>query len=139
VGSSLSQSESIMLGQANSCYLLCSDKTACVQVWRYYLLSNRPEMSDTDFKWSDMRAKFNNELIANLGNFLNRALSFTASKSAPPPPPHTPLISPRKSLSGGLTPAKSSLGPSDQGSRGRPSERFSRLKILSAFLELEHF
>jgi len=42
-------------------------------------------MSDTDFKWSDMRAKFNNELIANLGNFLNRALSFTASKLALPP------------------------------------------------------
>jgi len=64
-------------------------------VWRFYLLSNRPEISDTDFKWSDMRAKYNNELIANLGNFCNRALSFTASKSGSPPPPHdNELIAP---------------------------------------------
>lgn len=49
-------------------------------MWRYYLLSNRPEVSDTDFKWSDMRARLNNELLANLGNFVNRALVFTANK-----------------------------------------------------------
>ncbi len=31
-----------------------------VDVWRYYLLSNRPEQSDTDFKWTDLQecAKF---------------------------------------------------------------------------------
>lgn len=26
-----------------------------VDVWRYYLLSNRPEQSDTDFKWTDLQ------------------------------------------------------------------------------------
>lgn len=26
-----------------------------LQVWRYYLLSVRPEQQDTDFKWSDLQ------------------------------------------------------------------------------------
>ena len=47
------------------------------EVWRYYLLSNRPETSDTDFKWDDFTAKNNNELLANLGNLVNRILVFT--------------------------------------------------------------
>ena len=47
------------------------------EVWRYYLLSNRPETSDTDFKWDDFVAKNNNELLANLGNLVNRVLVFT--------------------------------------------------------------
>lgn len=55
---------------------------APAQVWRYFLLSNRPETSDTDFKWSDLAAKNNSELLANLGNFVNRALAFAASKCA---------------------------------------------------------
>ena len=52
-----------------------------MDVWRYYLLSNRPETDDTDFKWSDLQARNNGELLANLGNFVNRVLQFTASKS----------------------------------------------------------
>ncbi|KAF5739139.1 methionyl-tRNA synthetase family protein [Tripterygium wilfordii] len=48
------------------------------EVWRYYLLTNRPEVSDTDFKWSDLQAKLNSELLSNLGNFINRVLSFIA-------------------------------------------------------------
>ena len=47
------------------------------EVWRYYLLSNRPETSDTDFKWDDFVAKNNNELLSNLGNLVNRILAFT--------------------------------------------------------------
>lgn len=49
-----------------------------VEVWRYYLLANRPEQSDTDFKWADLAAKNNSELMANLGNFVNRALMFVS-------------------------------------------------------------
>ncbi|GFH23931.1 tRNA-binding domain-containing protein, partial [Haematococcus lacustris] len=45
-------------------------------VWRYYLLSVRPEQQDTDFKWSDLQARTNSELLANLGNLVNRALQF---------------------------------------------------------------
>lgn len=49
------------------------------EVWRYFLLSNRPENQDTVFMWNDFVAKNNNELLANLGNFSNRALKFTVS------------------------------------------------------------
>ncbi|MBI2147334.1 methionine--tRNA ligase [Candidatus Woesearchaeota archaeon] len=45
-------------------------------VWRYYLLVNRPEQADTEFSWSDFQQKSNHELLANLGNFVNRTLSF---------------------------------------------------------------
>lgn len=49
-----------------------------VEVWRYYLLTNRPEVSDTLFTWVDLQAKQNNELLKNLGNFVHRTLSFLA-------------------------------------------------------------
>lgn len=52
-----------------------------VDVWRYYLLSNRPEAADTDFKWSDLQSRNNGELLANLGNFVNRVLKFTDNKN----------------------------------------------------------
>ncbi|HID72972.1 TPA: methionine--tRNA ligase [Candidatus Micrarchaeota archaeon] len=48
-------------------------------VWRYYLLTNRPEASDSDFTWEDFRDKNNNELLANLGNLVNRTLVFLKS------------------------------------------------------------
>lgn len=44
-------------------------------VWRFYLLIQRPEDSDTEFTWDDFQAKINNILIANFGNFINRVLS----------------------------------------------------------------
>ncbi|KAH7431189.1 hypothetical protein KP509_08G035400 [Ceratopteris richardii] len=52
-----------------------------VEVWRYYLLTNRPEVSDTQFLWADLQAKQNNELLKNLGNFVHRTLSFLAKPS----------------------------------------------------------
>ena len=48
------------------------------EVWRYYLLSVRPESSDADFRWADLAARANGELLKNLGNFVNRALVFVA-------------------------------------------------------------
>ncbi|KAL6337966.1 hypothetical protein AAG906_005935 [Vitis piasezkii] len=48
------------------------------EVWRYYLLTNRPEVSDSLFTWVDLQAKLNTELLNNLGNFINRVLSFIA-------------------------------------------------------------
>ncbi len=45
-------------------------------VWRYYLTHLIPETKDSDFKWDEFEARVNNELINNLGNFVNRALSF---------------------------------------------------------------
>ncbi|KAF6148176.1 hypothetical protein GIB67_011951 [Kingdonia uniflora] len=48
------------------------------EVWRYYLLTNRPEVSDTLFTWVDLQAKLNSELLNNLGNYINRVLVFIA-------------------------------------------------------------
>ena len=45
-------------------------------VFRYYLLVNRPERSDSSFHWKDLQDKTNNELAANIGNLVNRAIVF---------------------------------------------------------------
>lgn len=45
-------------------------------VWRFYLLYIRPEGQDSSFCWDDFREKCNGELLNNLGNFINRAVSF---------------------------------------------------------------
>ncbi|KAN0093191.1 tRNA synthetases class I (M) domain containing protein [Tylopilus felleus] len=49
-------------------------------VWRYYLLSTRPETADAMFSWADCIAANNNVLLKNLGNFVNRVLKFVASQ-----------------------------------------------------------
>ncbi|RCK65238.1 Methionine--tRNA ligase, cytoplasmic [Candida viswanathii] len=49
-------------------------------VWRYYLASNRPENQDSHFSWDEFVAKNNNELLANLGNFVNRIVKFLIAK-----------------------------------------------------------
>lgn len=36
-----------------------------------------PETKDNDFTWKDFQARNNNELVAVLGNFVNRALVLT--------------------------------------------------------------
>lgn len=46
-------------------------------VLRYVLCSNAPETKDNDFLWKDFQAKNNNELVAILGNFVNRTLVLT--------------------------------------------------------------
>lgn len=46
-------------------------------VLRYTLCANMPETKDADFTWKDFQAKNNNELAANLGNFVNRAFVLT--------------------------------------------------------------
>jgi methionyl-tRNA synthetase len=50
--------------------------TIAIDVWRYYLLVNRPEASDSTFSWDDVQVKNNNELIQNPGNLTNRVLKF---------------------------------------------------------------
>ncbi|WP_418442457.1 methionine--tRNA ligase [Alistipes sp.] len=46
-------------------------------VLRYVLCANAPESKDNDFTWKDFQARNNNELVAVLGNFVNRALVLT--------------------------------------------------------------
>ena len=43
-------------------------------VLRYVLCNNAPENKDSDFGWKDFQAKNNNELVAILGNFVNRTV-----------------------------------------------------------------
>ncbi len=46
-------------------------------VLRYVLTANAPETKDNDFTWADFQARNNNELVAILGNFVNRAMVLT--------------------------------------------------------------
>ncbi|GHV92134.1 methionine--tRNA ligase [Spirochaetia bacterium] len=45
-------------------------------LWRFYIFYNRPEKADALFTWKDFQEKVNGELIGNLGNLVNRTLSF---------------------------------------------------------------
>ena len=46
-------------------------------VLRYVLTANAPETKDNDFTWRDFQARNNNELVAILGNFVNRSIVLT--------------------------------------------------------------
>ncbi len=46
-------------------------------VLRYTLTANAPETKDNDFTWNDFQARNNNELVAILGNFINRVVVLT--------------------------------------------------------------
>lgn len=46
-------------------------------VLRYVLTANAPETKDNDFTWKDFQARNNNELVAILGNFVNRSVVLT--------------------------------------------------------------
>ncbi len=46
-------------------------------VLRYVLCAAAPETKDNDFTWKDFQARNNNELLAILGNFVNRTLVLT--------------------------------------------------------------
>ncbi|KAK3112349.1 hypothetical protein LTR53_011480 [Teratosphaeriaceae sp. CCFEE 6253] len=60
-------------------------------VWRYFLLLQRPETQDTEFQWDGFIRANNNELVANFGNFVNRILKYVNSANydsvVPGPPP----------------------------------------------------
>jgi methionyl-tRNA synthetase len=44
---------------------------------RYALCASAPETKDNDFTWKEFQARNNNELVAILGNFINRTLVLT--------------------------------------------------------------
>jgi methionyl-tRNA synthetase len=49
---------------------------------RYYISANLPENKEGNFTWDGFIAGVNNELVANLGNLINRTLKFWESKFA---------------------------------------------------------
>ena len=46
-------------------------------VLRYTICANSPEQKDNDFTWKDFQNRNNNELVAILGNFINRTIVLT--------------------------------------------------------------
>jgi len=48
-------------------------------VLRYSLCASAPETKDNDFTWKEFQARNNNELVAILGNFVNRTLVLTGN------------------------------------------------------------
>jgi methionyl-tRNA synthetase len=48
---------------------------------RYYLTMITPyQQTDVNFNWDEFQSRINNELVANIGNFIHRTLSFIWSK-----------------------------------------------------------
>ena len=48
-------------------------------IWRYYLTYLIPETKDSEFKWDDFQSRTNNELVAAIGNFVHRTLTFASN------------------------------------------------------------
>lgn len=69
---STSQKRGVFMDQALE--LLPSD------YWRWYLVANAPESSDSAFTWEGFRAAINSDLNDVLGNFVNRITKYAASK-----------------------------------------------------------
>ncbi|MEW5827057.1 MAG: methionine--tRNA ligase [Candidatus Bipolaricaulota bacterium] len=50
------------------------------ELWRFYLLYNRPESRDVDFSWEELDKAINGILISNVANLANRIISFVQTK-----------------------------------------------------------
>jgi methionyl-tRNA synthetase len=48
--------------------------------WRYYLMANMPESSDSNFTWEHFAGVVNKDLADVLGNFVNRITKFCAAR-----------------------------------------------------------
>ncbi len=46
-------------------------------ILRYVLCANAPETKDSDFTWADFKTRNNSELVAIVGNFVNRVIVLT--------------------------------------------------------------
>ena len=72
--------EEIKFSKRNGTGVFGSDvveiKEIPIEQWRYYLLSIRPEQSDSQFIWNDFKTKINNEMSNNIGNLIQRILSY---------------------------------------------------------------
>jgi methionyl-tRNA synthetase len=64
--------------------LYCDDalKLMDAELWRFYLLYNRPEGRDVNFSWEELDKAVNGVLISNIANLINRVLSFIQTRYA---------------------------------------------------------
>jgi len=50
------------------------------ELWRFYLMYNRPEGRDTNFSWEELDKAVNGVLISNIANLMNRVVSFVQTR-----------------------------------------------------------
>lgn len=55
-------------------------EVAPADYWRYYLIANAPESSDSNFTWEQFAGTINKDLADVLGNFVNRVTKFCAAR-----------------------------------------------------------
>lgn len=55
--------------------------------WRFYIIANRPERRDTEFSFEDFQGVLNTSLVGNIGNLVNRVMSFTHKRFKQVPAP----------------------------------------------------
>jgi len=62
--------------------LYCDDALGVMdaELWRFYLLYNRPEGRDVNFSWEELGKAVNGVLISNVANLINRVLSFIQTR-----------------------------------------------------------
>lgn len=62
--------------------LYCDDALRVMdsELWRFYLIYNRPEGRDVNFSWEELDKAVNGILISNIANLMNRVLSFVQTK-----------------------------------------------------------
>jgi len=62
--------------------LYCDDALRVMDgdLWRFYLLYNRPEGRDVNFSWEELEKAVNGILISNIANLINRVLSFVQTQ-----------------------------------------------------------
>jgi methionine--tRNA ligase len=54
--------------------------------WRFYILSHRPERRDSDFSFEAFQSTVATDLVGNIGNLVNRVLSFVKKRFGVVPP-----------------------------------------------------
>lgn len=73
-GDSFSKSRGVGLYCDDALELMAGD------LWRFYLLYNRPEGRDVNFSWEELDKAINGILISNVANLINRVLSFVQTR-----------------------------------------------------------
>jgi methionyl-tRNA synthetase len=78
-------------------------------VLKYVLTANAPETKDNDFTWKDFQNRNNNELVAVLGNFVNRALVLTQKYYAGKVPKNSELTASDKNTLASISTIKADV------------------------------
>jgi methionyl-tRNA synthetase len=97
-------------------------------VLRYVLTATMPESKDNDFTWRDYQARNNNELVAILGNFVNRAMVLTVKHFGGKVPPVGDLCTPDREVLEGIAGIKEAAGDN--------LENFRFREALKSFMDL---